>query len=91
MFHKAIKLDFKEGTVFDLTFQDGKVKRYDMAVLFEKYPQFCALKDREIFLSGKLMGAYGIVWNDDLDIEAETIYEEGETVQNVMPTATKRL
>ena len=71
----------------DLTFQDGKVKRYDMAVLFEKYPQLRALKSRELFLSGKLMGAYGIMWNDDLDIEAETIYEEGETVQTVKPAA----
>ena len=71
----------------DLTFQNGKVKRYDMAVLFEKYPQLRALKNRELFLSGQLMGAYGIMWNDDLDIEAETIYEEGETVQTVKPAA----
>lgn len=88
MFHKAVNLEFGEGTVLDLTFQDGKVKRYDMAVLFEKYPQFCALKNRELFLSGKLMGAYGIVWNDDLDIEAETIYEEGETVGTVKLAAS---
>ena len=26
-------------------------------------------------------GGYGIIWNDDLDIEAETIYEEGKTVR----------
>lgn len=27
------------------------------------------------------MGAYGIMWNDDLDIETETIYEDGVTVR----------
>ena len=27
------------------------------------------------------MGSYGIVWNDDLDIEVETIYAEGDTVR----------
>lgn len=27
------------------------------------------------------MGGYGIVWNDDLDIDAETVYEDGETVK----------
>ena len=80
MFHKAINLEFKEGTSLELTFQNGEVKAYDMAVLFEKYPQLEALKDRELFLSGKLMGAYGIYWNDDLDIEAETIYEDGISV-----------
>ncbi len=85
MFHKAVKLEFKEGTVLELTFQDGKVKRYDMGVLFEKYPQLVALKDRKLFTSGRLMGFYGIIWNDDLDLEAETIYEEGETIRVEKP------
>lgn len=71
----------------ELTFQDGKVKQYDMSVLFDKYPQLQALEDRALFLSGQLIGAYGIVWNDDVDIEAETIYEEGTTVGNVRPAA----
>ena len=81
MFHKAIDLNFLDGTALAVTFQDGKVKRYDMRCLFSKYPQLKALEDRELFLSGKLMGAYGIVWNDELDIEAETVYEDGETVR----------
>ena len=80
MFHKAVKLEMKEGTTLELAFQDGKVKRYDMSMLFTKYPQLADLKDRDLFLSGQLMGAYGIIWNDDLDIETETIYEDGITV-----------
>ena len=24
---------------------------------------------------------YGIIWNDDLDLEEETVYEEGKTVR----------
>lgn len=87
MFHKAIKLEYREGTTLELTFQDGKVKRYDMSTLFSKYPQLEALKDRTLFTSGKLLGPYGIVWNDDLDIEAETIYEDGETVHEEKPAA----
>ena len=82
MFHKAIKLEFKEKTVFEVTFSTGEVKSYDISLLFEKYPQLEALKDRKLFVSGKLMGAYGIVWNDELDIEAETVYEDGITVRN---------
>ena len=85
MFHKATDLKFKEGTTFEMTFQDGTVKRYDISVLFDKYPQLKALEDRNLFTSGKMMGAYGIIWNDDLDIEAETVYEEGVTVRNVAP------
>ena len=87
MFHKAIKLEYREGTTLELTFQDGKVKRYDMSALFSKYPQLETLKDRTLFTSGKLLGPYGIVWNDDLDIEAETIYEDGETVREEKPAA----
>lgn len=87
MFHKAIKLEYREGTTLELTFQDGKVKRYDMSSLFSKYPQLEALKNRTLFSSGKLLGPYGIVWNDDLDIEAETIYEDGETVREEKPAA----
>ena len=81
MFHKALELKLLDGTAMEVTFQDGAVKRYDMRALFSKYPQLKQLEDRALFLSGKLMGAYGIVWNDDLDIEAETIYEDGETVR----------
>lgn len=83
MFHKALYLEFLEGTALAVTFQDGLVKKYDMSVLFTKYPQLEALKSRQLFLSGKLISPYGIVWNDDLDIETETIYEDGETLRHV--------
>lgn len=85
MFHKAIELRFLEGTALEVLFQSGEVKRYDMRMLFPKYPQLKALEDRALFLSGKLMGPYGIIWNDELDVETETVYEDGETVrtQNV--------
>ena len=79
MFHKAIRLDYLENTTLELTFQDGKVMRFDMATLFGKYPQLKALENRELFTAGK-MGAYGIRWNDDLDIEAETIYQDGKLI-----------
>ena len=81
MFHKAIDLRFNEGTSLEVTFQDGQLKQYDMSVLFEKYPELKALKDRNLFVSGKLQGYYGIVWNDFIDIETETIYQNGHTVE----------
>ena len=81
MFHKAINLEFKEGTSLEVTFQNGDVKRYDMSSLFSKYPQLRALEDRELFLSGRLAGMIGIIWNDDLDISVESIYECGELVR----------
>lgn len=81
MFHKAINLTFKEKTVLEVTFQTGEVKSFDMSKMFDKYPQLEALKDRDLFLSGKLIGGYGIVWTDELDFEAESIYDLGTTVR----------
>ena len=69
----------------DVTFQDGKVVRYDVECLFNKYPPLKALKERKLFLSGKLMGYYGIIWTDDLDLETETIYNEGVVIRDVRP------
>ncbi|MBE5857919.1 MAG: helix-turn-helix domain-containing protein [Lachnospiraceae bacterium] len=40
-----------------------------------------ALEDSKLFHSGRLVGQYGIVWNDDLDLEVETVYEEGKLVR----------
>ena len=81
MFHKAVKLEYLDGTMLELSFQDGNIKRYDVSDLFPKYPMLRQLENRELFLSGKLMGGYGIIWNEDLDLEAETVYEDGETVR----------
>ena len=81
MFHKAIELNYLDGTAMELLFEDGLIKKYDVAALFEKYPQMRALENRELFLSGKLVSPYGIIWTDDLDLETETIYEEGVTVR----------
>lgn len=85
MFHKAIDLKFLSGTILEVRFQSGEIKQYDMSSLFWKYPQLEALKDRKLFTSGRLVSPYGIVWNDDLDIEVETVYEDGETVGFVQP------
>ena len=81
MFHRAVEVTFREGTVLEVLFQDGAVKQYDLRALFEKYPQLRALEDRELFRSGKLMGPYGIIWNEELDLETETIYQDGITIR----------
>jgi len=79
---KAIKLILKENTIFDLFFYDGTVKRYDILSLSDKFPQLNELKDRELFLKGHLLGWGGVVWNDDLDVSSETVYDEGKDVTN---------
>lgn len=85
MFHKAVELTLLDGTALEVQFQDGKIKRFDLSMLYDKYPQLKALEDRNLFRQAKLVGAYGIIWNDDLDLETETVYQEGTTVRTVKP------
>lgn len=77
---RAIKLVLKEGTTFDLYFYDGIVKRYDILSLADKFPQLNELKDRSLFLQGKLLGWGGVIWNDELDVSSETVFDEGKDV-----------
>ena len=81
----AIKLFIKEGTTFDLIFLEGEAKRYDILSLSDKFPQLLALKNRKLFEKGKLMGFGGVVWNDELDVGSETVYEEGIDVTSEYP------
>ena len=81
---KAIKLKYREGVTLDVTFEDGLVKRYDMAQAYASYPPLRVLEDRSLFVSGEL-NPYGIIWNDDLDISTTVIYDEGITIRKVKP------
>lgn len=82
MIHRAIKVEFEKKTKVRMTFQDGKVKLYDMARLFERYPQVRKLEDWDVFRRGKL-NAYGVIWDDEIDIDSDTVYECGENAGEV--------
>ena len=83
MFINALSVKFLEGVTLEMTFIDGKVIRYDMSKMFSKYPQLKELeKNRKLFESGHLdPGGYGVIWNDDLDFDAQSVYEDGELIR----------
>lgn len=82
MSHKAVKLYLELNTTIKVLFDDGVTKQYDVLSLADKYPQLNALKERNLFLKGKLFGWGGVMWNDDLDLDSDTIYEDGVTVES---------
>lgn len=79
MFRKITSLATLPDYVLLVGFSSGEFKQFDLKSLMNKYPPFAAIKNvNGLYEQAKIdAGGYGIVWNDDLDISAEGIYEKG--------------
>ncbi|MCD7764970.1 MAG: helix-turn-helix domain-containing protein [Lachnospiraceae bacterium] len=78
MTHRIKNVRTKNPFIIEALFFDGTVKKYNVATLFPIYPQMKKLEDQSLFRSVQIdVGGYGISWNDSLDLEAETIWEDG--------------
>ena len=83
MFHKiktvAPMPDFK----LSVQFSEGVTKVYDMKPLFEKLPVFKQLENDPAAFDDVAvdMGGYGIVWNDNLDLSCDELWENGTVVE----------
>ena len=93
MHYMALKVDFLEDVTLQVTFQDGKIIKYDMSQMFEKYPQLEELrKNRRLFESGHLdLTGFAIIWNDELDFDATSIYDDGEVVGHIETTFNQQI
>ena len=93
MHYMALKVDFLEDVTLQVTFQDGKIIKYDMSQMFKKYPQLEELrKNRRLFESGHLdLTGFAIVWNDELDFDATSIYDDGEVVGHIETTFNQQI
>ena len=82
MFHKVKAVSALPDYRLSVQFAEGVTKLYDVKPLFDKWSAFKSLQaSPDLFSSVEVdIGGYGIIWNDDIDIETETIYEEGEVV-----------
>ena len=60
-------------------FVEGVTKIWDLSPWFKKYPKFNKFKDNpDLFYKVKVdVGGFGIIWNDELDMDCNTIYDEG--------------
>ena len=89
----ALKVRFLEDVTLEMTFQDGKVIRYDMSQMFSKYPQLEELRrNRKLFESGHLdLTGFAVIWNDELDFDATSIYDDGEVVGFEETTLTQQI
>ena len=62
-------------------FANGTTKIYDVALLMQRFSAFRILEDKTLFRDIKVdQGGYGIVWNDDLDLSCDELWENGAEV-----------
>lgn len=82
MFHKVKSVNALPNCKLSVQFAEGVTKVYDVKPLIQRINAFRALENAEVFSSAKVdVGGYGIVWNDELDLSCDELYENGKTVQ----------
>ena len=61
-------------------FANGTTKQYNVAPLMKDIPAFKALEDEALFNNANVdVGGYGIVWNDEIDLSCDEIWDNGVT------------
>ena len=81
MFHKVKHVTALPEFKLSVQFAEGITKIYDVAPLFERFPIFAELKTNHLFDCVEVdVGGYGIIWNDDLDLSCDELWENGVTV-----------
>ena len=82
MFHKIKAVSALPEYKLCVQFAEGVTKIYDVKPLIAKWAPFGALADTpELFFSVTVdTGGYGIIWNDDIDLSCDELYENGKTV-----------
>ena len=85
MVHKIKEAHVQDDLIILAIFQNGIEKQYDIRNLYTAFPQFKILEqDKELFFSMKVdVGGYGVSWNDELDLDAEEIWAEGQETGRV--------
>ena len=82
MFVKITSLATLPDFILLVGFASGEYKQFDIKPLIEKYPPFKSLIEvNGLYEQAKIdIGGYGIVWNDDLDLSCDELWENGVQV-----------
>ena len=82
MFHKVKNVFALPDYKLSVQFSEGVTKIYDVKPLFEKMHVFAELRNNEVEFScvSVDVGGFGIVWNDDLDLSCDELWENGVQV-----------
>ena len=83
MFHKVKSVSPLSNFTLSVQFGEGVTKLYDLKPVLAKIPAFQYLNDNpaEFNCVSVDVGGYGIVWNDDLDLSCDELWEKGTVVE----------
>ena len=83
MFHKVKNVFALPEYKLSVQFSEGVTKIYDVKPLIDNIPVFAKLtNDRHEFENVTVdVGGYGIVWNDDIDLSCDELWENGVQVE----------
>ena len=78
MFHKIKNVYPLPDYRLSVQFAEGCTKIYDVKPLFTQIPAFNDLTNSHLFSDVTVdVGGYGIVWNDDLDLSCDELWDNG--------------
>ncbi len=79
MFHKINSVKALDNYILKIRFAEGITKLYDLKPWFKIYPKFKQIKNSNLYYEVFVdVGGHGIVWNDDLDLSCEELYNNGK-------------
>ncbi|CBK73784.1 Protein of unknown function (DUF2442) [Butyrivibrio fibrisolvens 16/4] len=80
MFHIIKEIQTLPDYKLNISFMEGQRKIYDIKRLAEQESIFKELiDDEQLFNSVKIdAGGYGIIWNNELDLSCEELWDNGE-------------
>lgn len=82
MFHKIKNVSPLPEYKLSVQFAEGVTKIYDVKPLFQKIPVFKSLESNNDFGSVYVdVGGYGIIWNDELDLSCDELWDNGVEVK----------
>ena len=82
MFHKIKNVTALPDYKISIQFSEGITKIYNVKELIIRNPMFKKLENEELFDNVEVdVGGYGIVWNDDIDISCDELFENGKTIK----------
>ena len=77
-FHKVKDVSALTSLKLSVQFTNGTTKIYDVAPLMHRISAFKLLEDESLFKDVVVdQGGYGIVWNDNLDLSCDELWENG--------------